>query len=468
MARIITTITIASLLVITNVFSQEITGDWYGQLDIQGTKLRVNFHIFKDQHTYTSTMDSPDQGAKGIATETTTFMNDTLVISMKKMNIQYKGILKNNVIEGNFSQGRMNFPLTLSTTEIKEEQVKKRPQDPTEPYGYKSEDVYFNNPKANNIKLAGTLTIPNHVKNPPVAILISGSGPQNRDEEVKSFNHRPFLVLADYLTKNGIAVLRYDDRGVAESEGKQQGYTSADFATDVEAAITFLNNRDDVDTTKIGLIGHSEGGLIAPIVASTNKKVAFVILLAGPGVDGAEVLLSQSKRARELAGINQEEIDFNNMISEKSFNIIKTEENIDLIKEKLHNYLIDVRTQYNNETTKQLTDSEIENQVKVLSSAWMTFFIKTKPDTYLSKTTCPVLALNGEKDFQVLPDLNLNGISKSLKKANNQDVTIKKLKGLNHLFQTCNTGSIEEYAEIEETFSPKAMQLITDWIHKRF
>lgn len=470
MIRLITTLTIATLLFISNSFSQEISGDWYGQLDIQGMKLRINFHITEENKTYSSTMDSPDQGANGIPTDATIFSDNNLEISMKSIGAAFKGTLNATLIEGTFTQGGMEMPLTLSREKIEKEkeEVQKRPQDPTEPYGYKSEEVFFKNPKANNIKLAGTLTLPNGVKNPPVVILISGSGPQNRNEEIKAFNHRPFLVLSDYLTKNGIAVLRYDDRGVGESEGTQSNATSADFATDVEAAVTFLKTRKDVDTKKIGLMGHSEGGLIAPMVASNNKEIAFIVLLAGPGVDGGDVLISQTEKAGELSGTSSELIKFNTMIALKTFNSIKTEENIDSLKTNIKTYLETIREEYSNEITKQLTDKGIENQIKSLTSNWLRYFIKTNPDTFLSKTTCPVLAINGEKDFQVVPKQNLDGIKKSLQRANNKDVTILELEGLNHLFQTCKTGSVEEYSEIEETFSPKALQIISDWVNKRY
>lgn len=342
-----------------------------------------------------------------------------------------------------------------------------RPQEPKEPYNYISEDVYFTNFKADSIKLAGTLTLPKDIMKPVVAILISGSGPQNRNEELA--NHKPFLVLANYLTNMGIAVLRYDDRGTAESEGKFKNATTYDFATDVEAAITYLKTRSDVDTSKIGLIGHSEGGLIAPIVASRNKDVAFAILLAGTGVDGAKVLETQSRRAAELAGANSAVLDENEKLSKIIYDILRTNSNVETIKTKITKELNDFKT--NNPTSilaPAITPALIEQQLSILKSKWLLTFIRIEPKDYLEKTTCPVLALNGSKDFQVLPKINLEGIKNGLEIAGNKDVIIKELEGLNHLFQTAETGSMHEYSKIEETFSPIALKIIKDWILERF
>ncbi len=464
MIRLITTLIITLFAFISTIFAQEITGDWHGQLDVHGTKLRISFHVIKTNIAYASTMDSPDQGAFGIPTDKTTYKNNNLFITLKTIGVTFNGKLESDKIEGTFNQNGMDFPLTLSKEKIKKEAPKSRPQDPKEPYKYKSEDVVFTNKKANNIQLAGTLTLPNEVKNPPVAILISGSGPQNRNEEF--LNHRPFLVISDYLTKNGIAVLRYDDRGVAKSEGTQKNATSADFATDVEAAYNYLLTRKDVSSKKIGLIGHSEGGFIAPMVASKNKNIAFVILLAGTGVDGAEILRTQSKKALKFAKLDEEYINFNDTMSKHVFNLIKTETDQKNRKETIAAYLKKARKNAPKTMLKELTDENIKLQVTKITSPWMSYFIRTNPKQFLKKVTCPVLALNGSKDFQVVPKLNLNGIKTALQ--NNKDVTITELENLNHLFQNCKTGAVDEYAKLEETFSPKALKIMSDWINKRF
>ena len=342
-----------------------------------------------------------------------------------------------------------------------------RPQEPESPFNYTSEEIYFTNVKANSIKLAGTFTLPKGIKNPPVAVLISGSGPQNRNEEL--MNHKPFLVISDYLTNNGIAVLRYDDRGISESEGDFKTATSFDFATDVEAAIEYLKTRTDIDTSKIGLIGHSEGGLIAPIVASRNKDIAFIILLAGTGVNGGKILETQSRRASELAGANSAILNENEKLTKIIYRIIRNNSDTDTIKTKIAKELNDFKT--NNPMSilaPAITPTLIEQQFNILKSKWLLTFIRIEPKDYLEKTTCPVLALNGSKDFQVLPELNLNAIKNALETGENKDFTIKELEGLNHLFQTAETGSMQEYSQIEETFSPIALEIIKDWILKRF
>lgn len=345
----------------------------------------------------------------------------------------------------------------------------KKPQEPKEPFAYEIEEVIFINNKANNIKLAGTLTIPKNIKNPPVAILISGSGAQNRNEEL--FGHKPFLVLADYLTNHGIAVLRYDDRGTAESEGDFESATSFDFATDVEAGIEYLKSRKEFKKSKIGLIGHSEGGLIAPIVTSKNNDIAFNILLAGTGVIGRDVIESQAWEMAEKSGASQAVLEFNKSLTDKLYDVIITENDLSKVEAEAKKSLIAFREELIKEKSpfSIYVSDELINQVSGIGkSKWMCTFIKTNPQDYLSKVTCPVLALNGSKDLQVLPKLNLNGIESALKIANNKDVTIKELDGLNHLFQTAETGLMNEYGTIEETFSPTALKIIKDWILERF
>jgi pimeloyl-ACP methyl ester carboxylesterase len=457
------------LLFSVNTFALDVVGDWHGQLDIQGMKLRLTFHISKDGNAYKSTMDSPDQAAMGIPTTSTTFANNELYVIVKDLGAEYKGKLDGNKIAGTFTQRGMQMALVLRKEALAKATQKSRPQDPIKPYNYMVENINFINPSANNIKFAATLTLPIGINNPPVAVLISGSGPQNRDEEIKAFNHRPFLVWSDYLSNHGIAVLRYDDRGVAESEGSREKATSLDYASDAQAAVNYLKTRTDViDVDKIGLIGHSEGGLIAPMIAAKDKDIAFIVLLAGPGVDGAEILLSQSKRAAELAGEKIADIELNQEISKQVFDVVKKELNLERLKQKIHTILHAAKDLHPEMMPKDFSDKQIQQQANSVSSPWMSNFIRSNPAAFLSKVKCPTLAINGELDFQVLPELNLTAIERSLHIANNQDITIKQLKGLNHLLQTAKTGALEEYAKIEETVSPVALELVTDWINKRF
>ncbi len=344
-----------------------------------------------------------------------------------------------------------------------------RPQEQLGTQNYRSEEVLFYNPLADSIKLAGTLTLPNNIQKPPVAILISGSGPQDRDSYVEAFGHKPFLVLSDYLTKHGIAVLRYDDRGVGKSEGEFGNCSSFDFATDVQAAYSYLKNRKDINTENIGLIGHSEGGLIAPIVASTNKDIAFIILLAAPGVDGGEILQSQSRKALELRGTPKMVLDENEKLSQIVYNAVRTYKVKDTLKQKIADGLNGYKKEHPMSiVSSAITPVLIEQQYKILESKWLLNFIRTDPKTYLKNVNCPVLALNGDKDVQVVSKVNLPEIKDALSASKNNDVTAMELKDLNHLFQTAETGHVSEYKTILETFSPNAMDIIYKWIDERF
>lgn len=455
-------ILLTSLFSLT-IFGQDITGQWNGALKVQGTQLRLVFNITKTENGVSSTMDSPDQGAKGIPTTTTSFENLILKITITNAKIEYEGTLGNdNIIVGTFKQGGQSFPMNLSKEVIEKEKLV-RPQEPIKPYPYYSEEVTFENNKA-GIILAGTLTLPKKDGVFPVVILISGSGPQNRDEEL--LGHKPFLVLSDYLTKNGIAVLRYDDRGTALSKGDFKTATSADFATDVESAITYLKTRKEINKKKIGLMGHSEGGLIAPMVASKSKDVAFIVLLAGTGIQGDQILLLQQKLIGKASGISDEDLQKNELINRKAFDIVNKSNNIEQLNIDLTNFIKQSLVENPNAGKPQeMSDEEfVKLQVNQIANPWMQYFIKYNPAPALEKVKCPVLAINGEKDLQVPPKENLEAIKNALTKGGNKKVTTKELPNLNHLFQECKTGSPDEYAKIEQTFSPTALTEILNWM----
>jgi len=451
-----------ALFISISSFGQDITGQWNGVLKVQGTQLRLVFNVTKTENGFSSTMDSPDQGAKGIPVTHTTFDSLKIKFEVATARIEYNGELKENEIIGTFKQGGQEFPMNLSRKAI-EKEVAKRPQEPTKPYQYYSEDVTFENIK-DSISLSGTLTLPTKSGNFPVVILITGSGPQNRDEAL--LGHKPFLVIADYLTKNGIAVLRYDDRGVGQSTGDFKTATSADFATDVESAITYLKTRKEINKKQIGLVGHSEGGLIAPIVAAKSKDVSFIILLAGTGIQGDKLLLLQEELISRVNGVSETDIKKSIEKNSKLFEMVVKSNDTMKLKTDLTNLI--------NESLKNDTSAEMLNgmtkdefvsmQVNQISSPWMQYFIKFDPATTLEKVKCPVLAINGEKDLQVPPKENLTAIKNALAKGGNKNVTIKELPNLNHLFQECITGSPNEYSSIEQTFSPTALDEITKWI----
>jgi len=445
-----------------NTFGQDITGKWNGILKVQGMQLRVVFNINKTETGYSATMDSPDQGAKGIPVTTTRFDNSNLKIEMNAPKIEYEGVLgSDGIVIGNFKQSGMSFSMNLSRQEIEKEKVL-RPQEPSKPYPYYTEDLTFENKKA-GITLAGTLTLPQKEGVYPVVILISGSGPQNRDEEL--MGHKPFLVIADYLTQNGIAVLRYDDRGTAASKGNFKTATSLDFASDTEAAMAYLKTRKEINPKKMGLIGHSEGGLIAPMIASKSKDVAFIILLAGPGIQGDQLLLLQQNLIGKAAGISDAELQKSEAINKKAFEIVNHSTSLEQLKTDLTRYLN--QNLKDNPNTKipngMSNDDYVKLQVDQIAYPWMSYFIKYNPAPALEKVKCPVLALNGEKDLQVPPKANLEAIRKALEKGGNKKGTIKELPSLNHLFQECETGAPSEYAKIEQTLSPKALVEIADW-----
>lgn len=462
------TILILLLTLITTSLTttaQDITGQWYGVLKIQGMQLRLVVNVTKSGNDYRSTMDSPDQGAKDIPVTTTVFENPGFKLEIPAARIEYTGKLKDNEIVGTFKQAGQEFPLNLSRTVI-EKEIVTRPQDPKKPYGYYTEDVSFLNTKA-NILLSGTLTLPKKEGNFPIVILISGSGPQNRDEELLA--HKPFLVLADYLTNNGIGVLRYDDRGVGQSKGDFTMATSADFATDVESAITYLKTRKETNKTKIGLVGHSEGGLIAPLVASNSKDVSFIVLLAGPGMRGDKLLLLQQELISKANNISETEIKKSNKLNSKLFKLVVQSKDQQKLKADLTNLLHETLQKDSSGTiTNGMSKEEfVSMMITEFTSPWMQYFLKYDPAIVLRKVTCPVLAVNGEKDLQVPPKENLTAIKKALVKGGNKDVTVLDFPNLNHLFQESQTGSPAEYSTIEQTFSPKALDEITKWIRAR-
>lgn len=458
---------VLSLIMATFILqAQEIAGQWNGLLDVRGTQLRLAFNISKSGSGFVSTMDSPDQKAFGIPVATTTFENQVLKIEMPNIGVQYEGTLDDsNIIKGNFKQSGMSFELVL-TRNVPEKAKLIRPQEPVKPYPYYCEDVIFPNKNA-GIELAGTLTLPAQNGSFPAVIMISGSGPQNRDEEL--MGHKPFLVWSDYFTRKGIAVLRFDDRGTASSTGNFGTATSEDFASDVEAAIQYLQSRKEISKKQIGLVGHSEGGIIAPMVAATSKDVSFIVLLAGTGIPGGELLLLQEELIGRVSGMSEVELKQNHVINQGAFNMVTKSTSTETLKAELPKYLL---TALEADTSIKIPAGMTKNQfvdaqVKQITSPWMVYFIKHDPAQVLQKVKCPVLAVNGSKDLQVPPVINLNGIKAALEKGGNKKVTTKELPGLNHLFQECTTGLPDEYSKIEQTISPSALNEVTQWILKQ-
>ena len=458
----ITTSIIILLLSSITIFSQQITGTWQGVLKVQGVELEIVFHIEEQNSEYISLMDSPTQGAFDIPTTKTTFKNNQVEIVVANLAAFYQGKLTNDSIKGTFNQAGMSFPLTLVRTEKKEHL---RPQEPKAPYPYDVEEITFTNTKE-KIDLAGTITLPKESKKSAVVILIAGSGPNDRDETI--FAHKPFWVLADHLTRQGIAVLRYDKRGVGESEGEYFIATTKDFADDVEAAISYLKTRQDIDTMNIGLIGHSEGGIIAPMVASRNSDVKFVVLMAGLGVTGTELVLAQHQHEFDKLSLTDGNKDkLNDNLIDLYSNVQNWTEYAGNDEER-QQLKKDLQALWDNLALKTQGETQKETFIKQTTakiiSPWFRYFLKIDPTEFIQNLSIPVFAINGVNDRQVEYQSNLYGIEKALMRGNNKHYLIKSYPNLNHLFQESTTGEINEYGEIEQTISPSVLSDIEDWI----
>lgn len=446
----------------------KLSGSWTGALDIGAVRLSLVFNLTESDGEILATLDSPDQGAKGIPLDEVTFDGATIHIASQKMKAIFTGKLndQNNKIEGTWSQRGREFPLVLKRFEGTP--VRLRPQTPQPPYPYQVEEISYPH-QTGKFDLAGTITIPNSKGLSPAIILVSGSGAQDRDESI--FEHKPFAVLADYLTKCGIIVLRVDDRcvGGTGTDGNPNDDTTADFATDVHSGLAYLRSRKEVDPTKIGIIGHSEGALIGTIVAAEDTSIAFLVLLAGPGVPGHEMLSLQSEKIARASGASAAAIADLQSLQNKIFSIIRNQPNIEAGKRQAREILLAEYAKLTEDERKSIGSAEdfAEHHSSVIGIPWFRYFISYDPRTVLAKVQCPVLALTGEKDLQVPPEQNLPAIQQTLLQGQAKDVTIKELASLNHLLQTAKSGLVTEYGEIEETISPLPLKEISDWLTSR-
>jgi len=364
----------------------------------------------------------------------------------------YRGELAadGETISGTWSQGGALFPLVLKRVKQTELPAPRRPQMPVKPYPYHEEDVVIDNTTA-KVKLAGTLTVPQGPGPFPAVLLITGSGPQDRDESL--MGHKPFLVLADHLTRHGIAVLRLDDRGVAKSTGDFAAATTADFSTDAESGFLYLLSRREIAPHKVGLIGHSEGGLIAPMVAARNEKVAFIVLMAASGVPGDDVLVEQVRMIAEASGAPSDQVAAMTTRQREVLTILKSEPDAAAREQKVRAKLAGA-----------VPDAQLAAQLKMMESPWFRYFLQYNPADALRRVKCPVLAIDGDKDTQVSAQRNLPAIREALLAAGNAHVEMVDFPELNHLFQTAKSGAPSEYGAIEETFSPVALNKISGWI----
>lgn len=449
----------------------DLTGAWLGTLQVGPTQLRLVFNFTRqDDGTYRATMDSPDQGAQGIPVNSVEVTGDSVQVTLTALNVVYRGQVQpgGERISGTFTQHGTSFPLNLERTNEVPGRAP-RPQDPKEPLPYHSEDVAYDNPAA-GVRLAGTFTRPRAPGRYPTALLITGSGPQDRNEEL--MGHRPFLVLADHLTRRGIAVLRVDDRGVGESTGDFHSATSVDFASDVRAGVAYLKSRDDVDPAAIGLIGHSEGGLIAPMVAVDSDDVAWIVLMAGPGLPGDSILILQAALIARASGASETAIAHNQEMQRTLFTILREEPSDSAASERLRKAFREMQArtlaalgqQPAEGAEAEALEAAIDQQVRQVVTPWFRYFIGYDPRPTLRRVKVPVLAINGSLDLQVPSQANLDAIREALEQGGNQRLTTVEFPGLNHLFQTAKTGAPAEYAQIDETMAPAVMERIADWV----
>jgi len=433
-------------------------GVWQGALEGNGMRLRLQLHVSHDyRNQLVAALDSPDQGASGLPAVKVSQKDASFHFEIPMVSGVYDGTLNpaKTEITGTWTQSSVQQKLDFRRSDQLLELI--RPQNPTKPYPYREEEILFANASA-KISLAGTLTLPPGKGPFPAAILLSGSGPHDRDESL--VGHRPFLVLADHLTRRGIAVLRFDKRGIGKSTGDYTNATTADFASDAEAVLAYLKTRKEIDPKKIGFIGHSEGGMIAPMVATRSNDVAWVVLLAGPALKGEDTLLLQSELILKTAGVNDGQIANTREFNKQTYALVRQEKDPAALEARL-NALVQ-----SSGMSASLPPAALQAQVRLMASPWFRFFLDYDPVPALRKTMCPVLALNGEKDLQIAPKENLAGIQKALHEGGNKDFQTAELPGLNHLFQHCPTGSPTEYGGILETMAPEVLNAVSDWVLK--
>ena len=445
-----------------------VEGSWQGVLDAGGAKLRLGLDVTKSPDgTLKGNLDSLDQGAMDIPIDSIVVQGRNVRLEIKAIGGVYEGTLdiEGTTIAGHWEQGGVKLPLTFKRSSGGPS-APNRPQEPKQPYPYDEQEVSYENKKA-GLRLNGTLTLPRTKALHPAVLLITGSGAQDRNETVAG--HRPFLVLADYLTRRGIAVLRVDDRGLKGSPDDFYKATDEDFASDVLAGVEFLKTRKEINPKQIGLIGHSEGGINAPMAAAGSKDVAFIVLMAAPALPGDQFLQLQTVTLMKMSGASDENISQVRAFQERMFTILKQEKTEAKARERLRAEASEMLARMTDEQRRALGLSEaaMENQLKVMMTPWYRYLIAYDPRPALMKMKVPVLAINGERDLQVPAKENLSAISQALKAGGNKDHTVAELPGLNHLFQTSQSGLPAEYAQIEETISPAALQMIADWILKR-
>jgi uncharacterized protein len=436
-----------------------VEGLWQGAIETHGLRLRFQLHVSHDpEGSLIAALDSLDQGVSGLPANHVTLKDPVFHFEIPSVAGVYEGTLNatKNAITGKWSQTSAdNLPLDFKRSDQALEL--RRPQTPVAPLPYSEQEVTFEN-SAGGVSLAGTLTVPKGNGPFPAALLIAGSGPQDRDEAIA--NHRPFFVIADALTRSGVAVLRYDKRGIGKSTGNADVATTLDLAADAQAALDFLKSRKEIDASRIGLIGHSEGAIIAPYLAGHSKDVAWIVLLAAPATRGEDTLLNQSELIGRAGGLTDSQLDASLGFDQAAYALVRQEKDTSVLTQKL------VALVKDSGLDAAFPPSALETQLRMLTSPWFRFFLDYDPLPNFKQVKCPVLALYGQKDLQVSSQANLQLVRKALTDAGNTHVEARELPNLNHLFQHAYTGTPAEYSAIEETISPEVLTLIVDWVGK--
>lgn len=433
-------------------FGQKMAGSWKGELSIQGAQLPIIFQLEKNSAgVWSGNMASPMQSAEKLAFDKVVVSHDSLYVAVAKINFSFRGVLTQGKLKGLIKQHNLEAALLLHPYEAKPQ---RRPQLPKPPYSYDTLDVSFNN-DFDAVRLQGTLTYPRAAGRYPAVVLVTGSGPQDRDETIEG--HKPFKVLADFLSKRGIVVLRYDERGVGKSTGNYTQSNIGDFSKDAIAAISFLREQKQVDPKRVGIIGHSEGGLIAELMAGQGSvELDFIALLAAPTIPIDSLMLLQAYELGRVQGMSTAELAQAKKINKRNFAVVKGDTHEKLAYKQI---LANVSDVFPNPSASQ----QAEFRMMLLPS--YRYFMRIDPVPFIKKIHIPVFAAFGTKDVQVPFAVNLESLTDHLPKS--ADHVLKAYEGLNHLFQQADSGSPQEYAAIEETFNEQVMQDLADWINKR-
>jgi len=436
-----------------------VEGLWQGALESHGLRLRFQLHVFHDSSgELIAALDSLDQFVSGLPATKVTQKESAFHFEIPALASTYDGRLDSNKnsITGEWAQSEIKEKLDFKRSDQPLEL--RRPQNPGKPYPYREEEVTFSNEKA-GVNLAGTLTLPKGTGPFAAAVLVAGSGPQDRDDTIA--NHKPFLVLSDYLTRKGFAVLRYDKRGIGQSTGSTEMATTLDLASDAQSAVAYLKTRKEIDPAKIGLIGHSEGAMIAPAIAAASNDLPWVVLLAAPATKGEDTLLNQSDFIARAGGLSDAQVLSSLNFDKQAYELVQKEPDNAVVTETLKTLVKE------SGLDAAVPPAALEAQLHMMTSPWFRFFLSYDPLPDLKRTKCPVLAIYGEKDLQVPPKINLPMLQKAFSDGGNKQADVRELPELNHFFQHAYSGSPTEYAAIDETFSPEAMKIIWDWLTAR-